>query len=114
MTEQQTSKTNRRRARRQLPKASTKARCFKGSLGLGANLAVRVLDLSENGIRLVLRSNLTVGQEMEITLENVAARPVKALAEVVWSLPTADGQFAIGARFHKSINYGDFLALTRL
>src|SRR5438445_3513930 len=95
MTEQ-TTRSNSRRSRRAAPKGSTKARAYKGPMGLGPNLAVAILDVSETGIRLVLKNDLPKGQEIECNLDNVSARPIKVIADVLWSLPMADGNFCVG------------------
>jgi hypothetical protein len=105
---------NQRRSRRQPPKGSTKARVTRNALGLGPNIAVTVLDLSETGVRLLLKEELADGQEFEVTLEGAAVgRPVKAVAQVVWCVATADGQFCIGASFPKPITYASLQALSR-
>ena len=105
---------NQRRSRRQAPKSTTKARAVKNSLGLGGNIAVGVLDVSEMGIRLILKENLPKGHEFEVTLESISSRPVKCLARIVWSVAMADGNFCVGAAFSKNMNYTDLAALTRL
>jgi hypothetical protein len=110
---QKPPKTNLRRSRRQAPKTSTRVRCYKGPLGLGKNLAVTILDVSETGIRLVLESDLPKGQEVEVALVSSATRTFKALAEVIWSVPTTGGHFCVGVSFQKPIPYGDLLALAR-
>jgi hypothetical protein len=113
MTQPRFGNLDRRRHPRYQPRNSTRARCFRGSLGLGANLAVRVLDLSEGGARLLLRESLSPGQEIEVTLESAASPPVKVLAEVVWAQPGADGHCTVGARFRKQLGHADLMALAR-
>jgi len=80
---------------------------------LGSNVAVSLLDLSETGVRLLLKENLRIGQEFELTLESAASRPVRAVAQVVWSIATAEGQFCVGARFQKALSYAALQALSR-
>src|ERR1700722_14552775 len=94
---------NMRRSRRQSPKRSTRLKAFRNPMGLGPNIAVSVLDLSEGGIRLILKESLAPKAEFEINLETSGSRPVKAIAQVVWSLPLADGNFCIGASFQKDL-----------
>jgi hypothetical protein len=106
-------RTNKRASRRQPPKGSTKARATPNALGLGANIAAGVLDISETGVRLMLAVELSRGQEFEVTLESVASRPIKRSAEVVWSVATADGRFLVGARFSKAIGYAELQGLAR-
>lgn len=106
---------NKRSSRRQTPKTSTRIRAYRNHLGLGPNIAVRVLDISETGVRLVLKEPIAVGKEFELNLENVAgSRTVKALAQVVWSVETADGQHCIGAHFAKPIPYADLHLIARI
>jgi hypothetical protein len=104
---------NQRRARRQAPRNSTKARVTRTTMGLGANIAVSVLDVSETGIRLVLKENLPTGHEFEVTLESQSSRPVKVAARVIWSLALGDGNFCVGATFNKSLSYTDLSSLAR-
>src|SRR4051812_12478558 len=106
MTEQTTARTtNKRRSRRAPPKGTTKVRAYKGPMGLGPNLAVAILDVSETGLRLVLRSDLPKGQEIEVNLDNVSTKPIKVIADVIWSLPMADGNFCVGVSFQKPLRY---------
>jgi hypothetical protein len=107
------SRPNQRRSRRQSAKSSTKVRAYKNTLGLGKNIAVTVLDVSEAGVRLVLKEDLPIGHDFEVNLESVCYRPVKITAQVVWCMALADGNFVVGARFHKSITWTDLAALAR-
>jgi hypothetical protein len=86
----------------------------KGSLGLGKNLALSLLDIGETGIRLVLTTALQPGQEIEVALLGPGqCRPIKALGQVIWCVATADGTFCVGARFHKRLGYPDFQSLCK-
>jgi hypothetical protein len=103
---------NRRGSRRQAAKRSTKVSCTAGVMGAGPNLAAAVLDLSQTGVRLLLQAPLRAGQALELTLENVMlSRPIKVTAEVVWSVPAADGRHCVGARFHRPLSYADVQSL---
>src|SRR5689334_15898842 len=106
--------SNRRRCRRLKPKSSTKASCFRGVMGLGKNLAVTLLDLSEEGVRLLLKEPLPVGQEVEVHLDSLQhRRPLKVSGQVVWSVPAADGSCCVGVQFSKSVRYADVTSLAR-
>jgi hypothetical protein len=92
--------SERRRSRRQHPKPSTAVACRPDTLLVGANLALSVLDISADGIRLIVKSPLEKGQKIEVDLEGIGyCRPIKLAAEVVWSLATADGSWCVGASF---------------
>ena len=107
------ARSNRRSSRRQPPKSSTRVRAYRNPLGLGRNIAVAVLDLAETGARLVLSEELTSGSDFQVTLESATSRPAKLIAQVVWSLPTDDGRFLVGVRFHKALSYVELNALSR-
>jgi hypothetical protein len=100
MSEPTTASSDRRRSRRQRPRASTEVTCRPNTLIVGANLALSVLDISADGIRLLVNSPLQKGQKIEVDLEGIGyCRPLKLAAEVVWSLATADGNWCVGAKF---------------
>jgi hypothetical protein len=101
------SRINQRNSRRQKPKVTTRAIALPNRFGLGGNIAVSVLDVSESGVRLKLKRDLAIGTEFEVRLENISSKTVKTTAQVVWSVPAADGTFVIGARFTSLVNYGD-------
>jgi hypothetical protein len=103
-----TPTTNRRRDRRRTPRASLRIKCLKGRWGLGANLAVSVLDVCESGIRFVATSALDPGQEIEVELHAAARRRAcKQMADVLWCVTAADGTYCVGARFCHRLRYSD-------
>jgi hypothetical protein len=106
-------KKNRRLSARRRPRRASKVVCFRGTLGLGLNLALEMLDLSDRGIRLRVKEPLDVHQEVEIHLTGLShRRPVKVPAEVVWCVEAADGSYCIGAHFHRGLPYADLQQLT--
>jgi hypothetical protein len=107
-------RSNKRRSRRQQPKISTKARAYGNPYGLGPNIASGILDLSETGVRLLLKKELPIGKVFEVVLEAVGGKMVKVVAQVVWTVPAADGTFVVGAHFQKNVNYLDLVTLTRV
>lgn len=113
MSEAIPRKANGRGSLRRKPRGKIKIVCQRGSLDLGANLAQSILDISETGVRLVLREPLRCGQEVSITLEGIGgSRPVKRLGKVVWSVPSADGNHCTGINLEKRLEYRQFLELT--
>ena len=107
-------RSNTRGSRRQPPKNSTRAVAYKSWIGVGANIAVTVLDVSETGLRLVVRQELKPGHEFEINLSTVGSKTVKTIAQVMWSVAAADGTFVVGAKFQKAISYPDLHDLAKL
>lgn len=104
---------NRRACRRHKPKASAKAFCLKGSLGLGRNIAVSIIDVSETGARLMVKEAIKQEQDVEVILEHTSlAKPVKRVGKVMWCEPTEEGSYRIGVRFEKLLLYTDWQSLT--
>ena len=107
------SMRNRRLAKRRPPKRSTKITCRKGALGIGPNLALSLLDVSETGIRLVVKEDLKVRQEVEIGLLGIGhQRPIQIMGDVVWCVPAADGNHCLGVKFQRFLSYTDLQQLT--
>jgi len=114
MTETPVTANNRRNSRRQAARGSTRIRAFRNALGLGPNIAVSVLDLSESGVRLLVKEDLPVGRELEVRIESSTfSGPKAVLARVIWCVATADGAFCVGARFDKPLPHRDLVALAR-
>lgn len=103
---------NRRAAIRHKAKTSARVSCATGKMGMGPNVAVTVLDVSETGVRLILKAAQSPGNELELSLEAPGdRRPTKVPAQVVWCAALADGNHCIGARFLKPIPYAILQAL---
>jgi hypothetical protein len=103
---------NRRAFRRRPPRGKAKIACFKGTMDVGPNLSVSLLDISESGVRLIVKSALDKGQDVTMTLEGIGhSRPIKASGKVVWSLQTSDGNYCVGIQLDKYLPYQD---ITRL
>jgi hypothetical protein len=112
-TQRSTASVHNRRASRRLAVTSLARIEFrKGALGLGPNLHVNTLDLSENGIRLVVRAEIAPGQEGEVLVGGVGlSRAIKRIARVVWVLPLEGGRWIAGLHFDSPLPYA---ALQRL
>jgi hypothetical protein len=107
--------SNRRRSRRGPLKSVVRVECRKGSLGLGLNLAVKALDLSETGIRVVARDLLPVGAEVEVLLSGGgAAKVTRRLGRVVWSVALEGGNASAGIAFDKPLQYSQVQSFLRL
>src|SRR6266545_7989639 len=97
---------DRRASRRRHPRSTLKMECRKGTLGLGPNLLQSILDLSETGVRVIVKANLEKGKEVEILLVGGhQAQAVKRAANVVWCLPTENNLFCAGLHFHRPLSY---------
>jgi len=91
--------SNRRQARRSPPRRAAQATCVAAGTS-GPNLLLSVLDLSQTGVRLVLKNPVAAGDVLELTLESaLLPQPLILKAETMWSLPIADGRSCVGVRF---------------
>jgi PilZ domain len=105
---------NRRSGPRRQPKASVRAFCREGQNGLGANLAVSILDFSETGLRILATSELQIGQDIEIEISFFSqSGAVKRKGRVMWCVEAADGHYCLGARFRDRLSYGEFNDIAR-
>jgi hypothetical protein len=108
-----TTQKNRRNATRRPAKGKIKIVCYKGTLDLGENIAVKLLDVSETGIRLLVKIGLDDAQELLILLEGQHhMRPVRSFGNVIWCVPSDGGNSVVGVRFTKYLSYKDFTYLT--
>jgi hypothetical protein len=84
-------------------------------MGLGANLAVSVLEVSEAGACLLVKEAFAQGEEMEVNLEGIARRrPTRKMARVVWCVTAGPERWRVGIRFEGALDYADLLDLTRM
>lgn len=100
MNEPTVNGSERRRSRRQSPKMTTEIACRPQTVIIGPDVALAVLDISAEGIRLMVNAPLAKGQRIEVDLQGIGySKPIKLNAEVIWALATADGNWCIGAKF---------------
>lgn len=104
---------NRRSCPRRKPKGKVKVHCYRGIMEIGPDLAVRLLDVSENGVRLLLNAALDRDKDVVLLLEGpLQKRPFRFTGRVVWSVPAEDGSFCTGVRLDKYLRYEDLAYLT--
>jgi PilZ domain len=103
---------NRRVDRRAKPKPSSKVVCRLGTLDLGADVAITVLDVSETGARLLVKKQVREGEEVTVCFEPLhSQRPSRLVGRVVWSIKTTEQTFVIGVRFEKRLPYKEWQSL---
>lgn len=104
----QSSEANRRTSKRMAARTSVTIEVRKGALGLGANIAATFLDISEGGVRVLVKAPLAVKDEAEISLTGHGIRkPIKRIATVCWVVKLETGGFAVGFNFEKRLPYSD-------
>ena len=105
---------SRRRARRQPPSEQITVDWRRNTWGF-AHRVHALLDISQDGIRVATRGNLTAGEQVEIQISGVARRHViQRTARVVWALPAEGGLVCAGLRFLRSLPLADVAAMTKL
>jgi hypothetical protein len=110
----QSSMSNRRSSRRMEARRTVTIEVRKGSFGLGPNIAVELLDVSEGGVRVVLKTELHEHDEVEVLLMGYGIRKaIKRVAAVSWSVKLESGLFAIGLHFEKRLRYQEVSIFSR-
>lgn len=105
--------SSRRRAMRQEPRSSVVAE-VRNAMGLGPSLTAQFLDLSEGGLRVVLKKAVRAGQEVEVILQGCGmSKPIKQTGHVTWTIPLEDGKCCVGIEFAKRLTSRDAAALSR-
>jgi hypothetical protein len=108
MSDEPKSQRANRRSSVRLPFcAIVKVECRKGSMGLGPNIAVYTVNLSENGLRLVLKVDLPRGQEVEVIMQG-QDKPIKRMANVMWSQALPNGTFDVGLDFQSNLSFSEY------
>lgn len=103
----------RRRDPRVQPNQHLQVCCRKGTLGLGQNLALAILDPSISGLRLRLKERLEPGQDIEVELQTPGmSRPLTIVADVIWCIAPDDGSFEVGAELRRSLTYAELREVT--
>ncbi|MBM4073721.1 MAG: PilZ domain-containing protein [Planctomycetes bacterium] len=104
---------NRRAFLRRRAKGSVKVACRNG-MDLGPNLAISLVDICEDGVRLITKPDLKKGQEVIISLEGTAhSRPLKISGMVAWTAARAEDAetMLVGIQFQKRLPYRELLEM---
>jgi hypothetical protein len=104
-----TSAADRRIVRRRPLKKGVELAIRKGTTGLGPNLSAGGVELSDDGIQVLVTTELKKGDEIEIGLVGIGrSKAMTLIADVRWCRPTEDGDaFAIGAKFRRRLAYAE-------
>jgi hypothetical protein len=104
---------NRRSSQRRTPRGMPRMECRRGYLGLGPNLAEKLLDISQTGARFLSTTELPAGVEVEVVVISYGRpKPVKVLGAVVRSQAEADGHWIVSIRFDHYIDYATWQQVT--
>ncbi len=99
---------DKRLSRRKPVKRGVVAQCRRGQLGLGADIAGGIVDISECGACLKVKVELKHAEDAEVVLVGVGrSKPLKVMCEVRSCIPDDAGAFRVGLRFRKRIPYAE-------
>jgi PilZ domain len=84
----------------------------KGTLGLGPDLAVAGQEISEDGLRARIKSELKEGDEVEMSLTAVGrSKPMKLVGDVRWcqkdDTDRSGRTFAVGIQFRHRLAFSE-------
>jgi hypothetical protein len=107
-----TPRTEQRLTRRRQARPGARVEYRRGLLGLGRDLAMALVDVSEDGLRLRLREQVKPGDEAELLISRPGGGKVmKAEAEVRWCSAAGDGTFLTGVRLRRRLAYRELTDL---
>jgi hypothetical protein len=106
----QPPRSNRRLGRRLPPHPSIQVVCRRGGQDEGDNLAISMLDVSEDGAGLFLAELVRPREELTLWLDlEGGTNPLKITVVVAWALPTTGGTCCVGVRFARRLSFDDFV-----
>jgi hypothetical protein len=104
----------RRTSTRRLVRTGIRVVLRAGTLGLGPDLATGLIDVSEDGLCVQVRSPLKPGSDAEIVLDKVgSSRPMKLVADVRWCAGDGSNGYRAGLRLRRRLPYKDLMDLAR-
>ena len=107
-TQQPNPERDKRLSRRKPVKRGVAAQCRRGQMGLGADVAVAIVDISDCGACLVVSAEFKKGEEAELILVGVGrSKPLKVMGEIRSCVPDGEDTFRVGLRFRKRVAYAE-------
>jgi hypothetical protein len=102
----------RRAGDRRPPRPGTRVEVRRGQLGMGPDVALALLDVSEAGARIRLKAPVRPGDAVEVALwPPGGARSVRGPARVVWCRGDAHGAVQVGVRLRRRLVPQDLFEL---
>jgi PilZ domain len=104
---------NRRGTLRRNLRFKPRVECRKGTQGIGRNLAVECLDISQTGASLLVTQELPAETEVEVCLTSHGRpKPVRTAALVIRCIPAEEGKYTLSVRFERPLDYATFQQVT--
>lgn len=96
---------DRRVADRRRARSGSRAELRRGLLGMSANLALKLIDVSEGGAQIRVLMQLRPGEQVEVALWPPGdVHAVRVPAVICWCLPTPTGEFRAGIRLRRRLD----------
>jgi hypothetical protein len=115
VSEEETIPPDRRRSPRREPKETSRAACYVGNTDLGPNIAVSLLDVSESGLRLIVKEALEPGRDVVVGLKALGGgRKTLVPGVVAWCETLEGGAYCVGVKFDDPIRDAALHMLSRL
>ena len=104
----------RRESKRRPARSSVAIEVRKGTMGLGPNLALHLLDLSVDGAGVLMKGELQEKDDVEMLLSGNGVRTtIKRIARVRWVTKLESGHFIMGFSFEKQLPFTDVANFVR-
>ncbi|MSR51866.1 MAG: PilZ domain-containing protein [Gemmataceae bacterium] len=102
-----TSNADRRIVRRRALKKGVVLTVRKGTMGLGPNLSIGGVDLSDDGIQVLVKLEVKKGDEIEIGLTGIGrSKPMVLVSDVRWCRPVEDSEtFLVGVKLRRRLSH---------
>jgi PilZ domain len=114
-TEEGRAPGNRRRTGRYRPRPRTTLRCHRLLSGDNPDLFLKILDLSAEGVRLLLKGLCQEGDNLVLEVESPHWKKARRLlAYVVWSMPSGDDASCVGGRFLRQLSQTELRMVAEL
>jgi hypothetical protein len=111
MPESGRSTRDRRRGSRRKPRGRIRVSCHADPLG--PNVARALVDLSEVGLRLLIKEPLGLGTHVALTIQRINHMvPIHCTGTVRWLLERDNGSCSVGVELDKRLDKEAFARLT--
>jgi hypothetical protein len=108
------TRQERRLTRRRPTRGGARVEVRRGDLGLGPDLAVGLMDVSEDGVGLRTKVEVQVDDRVTVGLGRPGGGKLLVGQGVVrWCRPEPDGRFRVGLALRRRLTHADLMDLAR-
>jgi hypothetical protein len=104
----------RRLTRRRAARGGARAEVRRGDLGLGPDVAVALVDVSEDGVGIRTKVEVQVDDGVTVGLGRPGGGKLLVAQGIVrWCRPEPDGRFRVGLALRRRLTHADLMDLAR-